>query len=246
MIKIYFIVLIIILYILYIYNNSTIELMDNPDIILSPGGLLGYYVLGICHYIKNNYDITNKKIIGFSAGSLNNIFLSLNKKYDTIFLSELFKLKLNGNMPLPYLLNKTIQIMKDNFTINHFDTTNKFIAVTTNYNKLEGYNKFLTTNQLMNCCIASSFIPLITYRDIFFFYDGKSSIDGGLLYYKYKDKINCNNLLLLNYNIFKRYKNYNIPGSSLLKKNCSIYQLYILGYNDAKHNKIMLDKYLNI
>jgi len=246
MINLYYIILIIILYCLYTLYNSNIDIIDNPDIILSPGGLLGFYVLGICHYIKNNYNITNKKIIGFSAGSLNNIFLSLDKEYDNIFLQELFKLKLYGNMPLPYLLNKSINIMNTNFNIDKFDTTNKFIAVTTNYNKLEIYNKFLTTNQLMNCCIASSFIPLITYKDIFYFYNGKSSIDGGLLYYKYKNKLKYRKILWLNYNIFKRYKKYYIPGYSLLYKNCSIYELYILGYNDASKNKNILDEYLNI
>ena len=244
MIKLYFILLLIIsIYILY---KPTIDLIDNPDIILSPGGLLGFYVLGICHYIKNNYNLTDKKIIGFSAGSLNNVFLSLNKEYDNIFLKELFKLNLNGTMSLPYLLNKTINIMNDNFNIDKFNTTNKYIAVTTNYNKLEAYNKFLTTVQLTNCCIASSFIPLITYRDIFYFYEGKSSIDGGLLYYKYKKQIKFRKILWLNYNIFKRYKKYCIPGSSLLKKNCSIYDLYILGYNDAVKNKSILDEYLII
>ena len=149
--------------------KPTIDLMDNPDIILSPGGILGFYVLGICHFIKNNYDITNKKIIGFSAGSLNNIFMAMNKKEDILFLSKLFKLNLNGNMSLPYLLDKTIHIINENYTINQFDTTHKYMAVTTNYNKLEGYNEFLTTNQLTNCCIASSFIPFITYKDLFFF-----------------------------------------------------------------------------
>ena len=243
---IYAIVFILIVFLLYKLYKPTIYLMDNPDIILSPGGLLGFYVLGICHFIKNNYDITNKKIIGFSAGSLNNIFMAMNKKEDKLFLSKLFQLNLDGNMPLPYLLNKTINIINENYTINQFDTTNKYMAVTTNYNKLEGYNEFLTTNQLTNCCIASSFIPFVTYKDLFFFYNGKTSMDGGLLYYEYKRQLHSKKILWLNYNVFKRYKKYSFPGYSLLKKNCSIYQLYILGYNDAIQNKSILDEYLNI
>ena len=83
--KIYFIVFMVILYNLY---KPTINLIRNPDIILSPGGLLGFYVLGICHYIKNHYNIDNKNIVGFSAGSLNTIFLSLDKSYDNPFLKD--------------------------------------------------------------------------------------------------------------------------------------------------------------
>lgn len=238
----YFIIVMIICYILY---KPKINLIDNPDIILAPGGLLGFYVLGICHFIKNNYDLHEKKIIGFSAGSLNSIFLSLHKEYDHIFLNELFKLNLHGTMSVPFLLNKTINLI-NNFNINKFDTNNMYIAVTTNYNKLEGYNKFFNISDMTNCGISSSFIPLITYNDIFYFYKGKCSIDGGFLYNKYKKTIKSTKPLLLNYKMFKRYNKYNIPGYGLLNKNCSIYELYLLGYNDAFRNKATLDEHLII
>lgn len=229
----------------YIFYKPKINLIDDPDIILAPGGLMGFYVLGICHFIKNHYNITNKKIIGFSAGSLNTIFMALDKEYDNIFLKELFKSNLNGNMYVPFLLNKTIEII-NKFNINKFDTTNKYIASITNYNKLEGYNKFLNTNDMTKCCISSSFLPLVTYNDIFYFYKGKCSIDGVFLYKKYKKTIKTTKPLMLNYKMFKRYNKYNIPGYGLLNKKCSIYDLYILGYRDAFINKEMLDEYLNV
>lgn len=239
--KMYFIVFMVILYNLY---KPTINLIRNPDIILSPGGLLGFYVLGICHYIKNHYNIDNKNIVGFSAGSLNTIFLSLDKQYDIRFLKELFKLNLHGTMPLPYILNKTIDLMNDMFNIENFNITNKYIAVTSNYSKLDGYNKFLNVSDMTKCCISSSFIPLITYRDIFYFYNGKCSLDGGLFYYKYKKQIKSRKILWLNYKLFKRYNKYNIPGYSLLCRNYSIYELYRLGYSDSVKNKSILDTYL--
>lgn len=232
--------------ILYNLYKPTINLIRNPDIVLSPGGLLGFYVLGICHYIKNNYNIDNKNIIGFSAGALNTIFLSLDKKYDILFLKELFKLNLHGTMPLPYILNKTIHLMNNMFNIDNFNMTNKYIAVTSDYTRLDGYNKFLNVTDMTKCCISSSFIPLITYRDIFYFYNGKCSLDGGLFYYKYKKQIKSRKILWLNYKLFKRYNKYNIPGYSLLCKNYSIYELYRLGYNDAVKNKSILDTYLII
>lgn len=232
---------IIFLFIVYHLYKPRIKLINDPDIVLSPGGLLGFYVLGICHYIKHNYNIDDKKIIGFSAGSFNTIFLALDKKYDDHFLKELFKLNLHGTMPLPYILNKTIQLMKDTFDIQQFNITNKYIAVTSNYNQLESYNKFLNVNDMIKCCVSSSFIPMLTYRDIFYFYNGKCSIDGGLFYYKYKKQIKHRKLLWLNYKLFKRYNKYNIPGYSLFHKNSSIYELYMLGYNDAIKHKHILD-----
>jgi len=44
--------LIMFLLLFYILYKPNIKLIRNPDIILSPGGLLGFYVLGICHFIK--------------------------------------------------------------------------------------------------------------------------------------------------------------------------------------------------
>lgn len=232
---------IVFIFILYHVYKPKINLIQDPDIVLAPGGLMGFYVLGICHFIKNNYNIDDKKIIGFSAGSFNTIFLALDKKYDDHFLKELFKLNLHGTMPLPYILNKTIKLMKDLFHIDHFNITNKYIAVTSNYTKLDSYNQFLNVNDMINCCISSSFIPMVTYRDIFYFYNGTCSIDGGLFYYKYKKQIKHRKVVWLNYKLFKRYNPYNIPGYSLLRRNYSIYELYTLGYNDAIKHKDILD-----
>jgi hypothetical protein len=229
---------------LYIYYKPSIHLIKDPDIILSPGGLLGFYVLGICHYIKNHYDIQYKKIIGFSAGSLNTLFLSLDKKYDILFLSELFKLNLHGTMQLPKLLKDTIDLMNKQFSIDQFNIKDKYIAVTSNYNRLDGYNTFLNVSDMTKCCISSSFIPFVTYRELFYFYHGKCSVDGGLLYNIYKKKVKHRKILWLNYKLFKRYNKFNIPGYSLLNRSCSIYDLYILGYKDSIENKHILDRYL--
>jgi len=128
--------------------------------------------------------------------------------------------------------------------MKQFDTKNRYIAVTTNYNNLEGYNKFLNVSDMTKCCISSSFIPMITFKDIFYFYNGKCSLDGGLLYNKYKRQIKNRNILFLNYKLFKRYNSYNIPGYGLLQKQCSIYELYLLGYSDSVKHKSMLDHIL--
>ena len=239
-----YILLLTFVVVVYALYKPSINLINDPDIILPPGGLLGFYVLGICHFIKTNYNIEKKKVIGFSAGSFNTIFLSLDKDNDHKFLTELFKLNLHATMQLPVLLHKTIKLMNELFDITDFNTANKYIAVTTDYNRLDGYNQFLNMSDMTECCISSSFIPFVTYNDLFYFYKGRCSVDGGLLYSRYKKKVKSCKPLLLNYKLFKRFNKYNIPGYGLLYKNCTIYDLYILGYHDAIKNKTILDDYL--
>lgn len=219
-----------------------IDLIQDPDILVGPGGILGYYVLGICHFIKNNYDIKDKKIIGFSAGSLNTLFLSLDTTHDHSFLRSLFRLNLSCTMYLPSLLKKTIQLMHDTLDLSMFDTTNKYIAVS-NYTRLVGYNEFLTLKDMTDCCISSSFIPFITYSDLFYIYRGKSCVDSGVLYPSYKRNIKHKKILYLNYKLFKRFNPHDIPGYGLMHKQYTIYDMYLLGYSDATRNKSLLDDY---
>lgn len=228
---------------MYTWNRPRIQVIKDPDIILSPGGLLGFYVLGISHFIKKNYNMKSKKIIGFSAGALNSIFLSMDKKHDDLFLTKLFQLNLHGRMSLPYILKKTIHLMNSILHIDMFDTKDKYIAVTTDYSRLVGYDQFLNIKDMTDCCISSSFIPFVTYYDLFYFYKGKCCMDGGLLYPHYKRSMKGKHILYLNYTLFKRFNRYHIPGYGLLKKNYSIYELYTLGYSDATQNKSILDAY---
>ena len=47
-------------------------------VVSTPGGLFGFYFMGISAYIKENYNLTNYIFTGASAGSWNSLFLSLN------------------------------------------------------------------------------------------------------------------------------------------------------------------------
>ena len=62
----------IILYCLFI-----LSLGYNGLISIKPGGLKGFYVLGICKYIKENYCLEDYYFYGSSAGSWNTIYLTL-------------------------------------------------------------------------------------------------------------------------------------------------------------------------
>ena len=226
-------------------KNIEFNIINDPDIIISPSGNLGFYLLGICHYIKNNYDYKNKKIVGFSAGSLNSIFMNIDKKYDDYFLNHIFKLNLNG-------ITKPIDIMKEinkiaktiDICSNMNKNNNSYISIST-INSLNCYNEFLTTKELIRCYNSSCFIPFITYDHLLNFYNGKLSFDSGLYYRKYLSYIKTNPLII-NTEMFGRFKrnNFSILLTGLKKINNTIEELYNFGYLDAVRNKKILDNYL--
>jgi hypothetical protein len=212
----------------YKVNNDII-----PDIIICPGGRYGAYHLGICHYIKNNFNISNKKIVGFSVGSWNSLFMAIDNKYNNESLRKIFRIK---SKKIPDLLKKTKDSIEC-YTINDYNLKNIYIASTT----IEGltiYNNFLTLDDVTRCCTASSFIPYLTYNDMFYFYKNKLSFDGGMYCKKYinSKKTSNPNPLVITYKMFGRYENMNILKDLTNKTKPSSYQLYIKGYNDAIKN----------
>ena len=210
-----------------------------PDILISPAGRYGSYQLGICHYIKNNFDIKNKKILGFSAGSWNTVFLTMNEKYDNECLKKLFKIK---TKKITGILNHTKTIVEE-YKITDFNIENIYIASST-LNGLVIYNKFITIEDLTRCCTASSFIPYLTYNDIFYFYKNKFSIDGGIYCKKYIKTL-PSTTLIISFKMFGRYQNMNIFKEMIKKNKPSSYSLYIKGYHDASLHHSYFEKYFS-
>lgn len=210
---------------------------DTPDIVISPGGRYGMYSLGICHYVKNNFDIKNKKILGFSSGSWNGLFMCMKKKYLNDALREGFKI---NNVSLPNMLKKTIHIVKK-YKINQFNINNLYIG-SCHFNKHIIYNNFITIDDAIRCCISSSFVPFMTYNDIIYIYKNKISFDGGFYYNNYKKTLPPSTLII-SFRMFGRYKNSNMITEKFNKNKPSAYQLYIKGYRDAVKNHAYFEKY---
>ena len=209
------------------------------DIVISPGGRYGMYNLGICHYIKNHFDIKNKKIVGFSAGSWNALFMCMKKEYMSDAIKKSFSL---NKETVPNMLKKTINIL-EKYNIADFDINHLYIA-TSSFNKTIIYNKFMLLEELTRCCTSSSFIPILTYKDIFYFYKNRLTYDGGLHYKKFKKTLSSKTLII-SFKMFGRYKNANIFKERLKKCKTSAYQLYIKGYHDAIKNHSYFEQYLN-
>ena len=240
-------VLFFIFLLLSVFYNLRKKIIDdlNPDIVLSPGGYNGFYQLGICHYIKNNFDIQNKKILGFSAGSWAGLFLCLNKEHSNECIKNVFK-QINKWCPLPKMPGIFKKAL-ENYTYADFDISNLHIGMT-EINKRTVYihTEFLTIKDCVNSCIGSSFVPYVTYNDVVYFYNNKCVLDGGFFYKKYMKNIDTNKTLLINTKLFRpKFNKKGIPCMGFVKPRRSLYELYLLGYNNARNNHDYLKKYLH-
>jgi hypothetical protein len=235
-----------------------------PDIIISPSGYRGYYTLGICHYIKKHFPLSlqNKKIIGFSSGSFNGLYLTMKNREKN---KKLLKLLLNMGKykNLNEMTNKFKNKFVKRFCLNDFN--NNLSVGLSHFKQLGIYNNFNTIEEMIECCYGSSFIPYVTMNRIKYIYNKKITLDGALYYKKYRtmlvkdtdtnqekneknNEINNeknnekNKILIINPKMFGRYKK-TLSIRNLIKPKCGTYQLFLFGYNDAKQHHNILKHY---
>jgi hypothetical protein len=222
----------------YIKN---IENIEKPDIILSPSGYYGFYTLGICHYIKTHFSIENKKIFGFSSGSFNGLYLTINNKEKRKKLLKML-LKMGKYNNLNEMSVKFKKNIIKKFEINDFNK-NLYIGLT-HFKQMCIYNNFNSINELIDCCYGSSFIPFVTINKMMYFYNKKLTVDGVFYYRKIKHISSYENkILLINPKMFGRYKK-TLSIRNIFKPKCGINLLFLFGYYDAKKNHNILKHYL--
>lgn len=209
----------------------------DSDIILAPGGYKGIYMIGICHYIKNHFNLSSKSCVGFSCGSFNALFMKLKPELDHKYLRLLFAL--NHRLSMSQMLSNVVSTVKTNFVYKDFDLRQTKIGITTS-SGLELFQDFDSIEDVTDCCRCSSFVPFITQNDVFLFYKNKLTLDGGV-YYKRLKKTKRKESLLVSSSMFGRYKDSLISG--FRKPKCSYYQLYLYGYSDAQKNHAFLASY---
>ncbi len=207
------------------------------DILLSPGGFKGIYMIGICHYVKNHFPVRDKSIAGFSCGSFNALFMRLNPRLDHVFLRHMFAMDKNAS--IHKILTDTVHTVRDHFVYEDFDLRQTHIGVTT-LKGIELYRDFSCMSDLLACCKSSSFIPFVTQREGLLFYKNKMTFDGGV-YYKRIKKNKKKETLLITSSMFGRYMEHLLIG--LRRPKCSYYQLYLNGYRDAQKHHAFFEPY---
>ena len=248
---------------LFLEDNNFIK--NKKLISISPGGLRGFYELGVLSYIKDNYNMDNYIFSGASAGAWNALFMCY--KNDTKqFVFDLLDYKLtqiNNIKELKYFLKYKLISKYDS---NDFDLRRLFVGVTTLRKFKPVTNIFSDFNSLedaINCCIASSHIPLIT-GGLTNRYHNMYTFDGGFSKYPYLNftenvlHITPSMWTKMNNEVDYKYANFNVKDKKafldsftslnvilelfLMIKNRNYMELFDNGYLDAKNNKEMLDK----
>jgi hypothetical protein len=230
----------------YINNN---EFIKNKKLIsISPGGYKGFYVLGICKYIKDHYNLENYIFSGASAGAWNSLLLCFKRDMKEI-QEQLVDNSIQNASSIFDMEQKIKSKLLSKYTIDDFDLRRLFIGVTTvnqyTYNTtiFSGFNSLEDT---VNCCIASSHIPMVT-GGLTNIYQNFFSFDGGFSKYPY---LNITKPVLhitpgiWNKNDTNKNRKLRITDyTTLFSKNKFIFiDMVDKGYRDAHENKEELDK----
>lgn len=239
----------------YFYDNY---LLKNKKVLnIYPAGIKGFYEMGICTFIKENYNLENIVFSGASAGAWNSLLLSY-KGNITQFKNIIFEINYDQNKSI-FQLQKSLKkkILKE-FSTQDFDLKKIFIGVTVLENfqfKTYIYTDFYSLEDALDCIIASSNIPFITGK-LFYFYNNKLSFDGGFrddpfIHHPYKS-IFIHPSLFNPYNILNDDTNSNNEMDSMINDNHFIVDnnkfldLFIQGYEDAQKYQDVIKKKLEL
>ena len=237
----YYIAFAVALYYLY-PNTKSYKLL--PDVIIGPGGVLGFYSLGICHYLVNHFRLYDKHIAGFSSGALNTLFMRVCPKKRTPSLRHIFGCKETSSM---LLLNELMEYVEKKTKITDYDLRNTSIGIS-HLDGISLYDTFLTIEQVVRCCKSISFVPYVTNETGLNFYNDKISMDGYFLYGYFMQHY-TNPPLVVTPGMFGRFKNPWLANMMFVfgihpLQSTSIYQMYLNGYHDASKNKAYFEQYL--
>jgi hypothetical protein len=237
----------------FLDDNEYIK--DKKLISISPGGFKGFYVMGVCKFIKDNYNLDNYIFSGASAGAWNSLLLCFNRDINEI-QNKIIDMTLQNTNKISDI-EKRIKIkMLENYQTSDFELRKLFIGVTTfdNYNYKTNttiFTGFDSLEDALDCCIASSHIPLVTggftnvYRDIL-------SFDGGFSRYPYLNT--TRSLLHITPRIWKKdSSNKTITSMSIhdyttlfSKAQYQFSEMVEKGYKDSINNKKVLDEVFDI
>ena len=171
----------------FLLNNMIIAVPNmnktkNPKVIsISTGGFRGFSQLGICKYIKENYDLSDYIFSGASAGAWNSLFLSFKGDFP-----EFEKKVLDNNIIYSKNIRELEILVKHkiltNFKTDDFELDKIYVGVTTLHtfgSKVTIYSNFTDLEDALEACVASSHIPYLTKNGFINMYRNTITFDGG-------------------------------------------------------------------
>lgn len=223
---------------------------EKKVITISPGGFRGFYMLGLCKYLKENYELEDYVFSGASAGAWNSLFLSL-KENDDDFINYIFDIDYTNVESLQLIEENVKKAVLNNYKTEDFNLKKVYVG-TTVWKRFRFrtviYNDFFDLEDAINCCIGSSHIPFVT-GNLFYKYRNLLTFDGGFSKYPYIDGKYADVHITPSYwedrkkNKLSQPANLNIKDYTTLfsKKEHDLKIMYLQGYEDAKNNQHVLD-----
>jgi len=217
-------------------NDNVAGFKDKKLVSISPGGFYGFYVMGVCSYIRENYNTSDCIFSGASAGAWNSLYMTFNK--DWRFLNEmLVRNQLYANKNIFQLEEKMKTMILDDCDDDDFDLDRLYIGVTT-VGRTNIFCDFNGLEDALNCCIASSHIPFITGTAMHR-YKNVVSFDGGFSEYPYLGV----GKVALHITPTIWYNDHALRYNLFHKKSFDLEKLFEKGYDDSRvYGKDVLDK----
>jgi hypothetical protein len=236
----YYIAALVALY--YLYPSKSYKVL--PEVIIGPGGVLGFYSLGICHYLVNHFELRDKHIAGFSSGAFNTLFMRVKPKKRTHSLRHIFGCKETSSM---LLLNELMEYVEKKTTLSDYNLSKTSIGIS-HLDGISLYDTFHSIEQVVRCCKSSSFVPYVTNETGVNYYNDKISMDGYFLYGYFMQHYTTPPLVITP-GMFGRFKNPWLANIMFVfgvhpLQDTSIYQMYLNGYHDAVCNHRYFEAYL--
>jgi len=229
----------------YIFRpKSEPEPCPLSDIVIGPGGVQGFYSLGVCHYIVNHFKLSDKSIIGFSSGAFTAMFMRIESDKRNELLRGIFNCYDISNI---CILKKIIHYLVNNTKLDDYNMELTSVGVS-HLDDIHVYNQFLNIEHAVRCCQNSCFVPFITVDNGLQFYNHKIAFDGYLYYNSFLEQYTTRPLIITP-RMFGRFNNAFITNLLFVfgihdMKYTTIYQLYLLGYRDASNNHSFFEDYL--
>tara|TARA_Y100001935_G_scaffold208345_1_gene177865 strand:- start:9919 stop:10698 length:780 start_codon:yes stop_codon:yes gene_type:complete len=229
-------------------TNDFIEKKKTKKIItISPGGLAGFYMLGIITYINENYDTSEFEILGASAGAWNTLPMVYKGSINTIVNDILMNYKyVDGEHDVSTIYQLQFNLKKlllQNYHDDNFDLERANIATTcitkTGFEQVIISN-LTTLEQATDCCIASSHIPFISGKGVPKI-NNKRLFDGGFDKFPPSELEHCLNI---SPNMWRTDLNSHLKELLNIKKLHTFEGFYEQGYYECKQNRNIIDKYL--
>ena len=238
----------------YLFNQSLAApityIKKTPKVItLSTGGYKGFTQLGICKYIKENYDLSDYAFSGASAGAWNSLFLSFKRDFpefkDKVLDNTLDKIKNIRELEI-LVKNKILT----SFNTDDFELDKLYVGVTTLHtfgSKVTIYSNFTDLEDAVEACVASSHIPYLTKSGFINMYRNTVTFDGGFS----KNPYLPNAVINITPDLWTKEKKEKSPSNTfkisdyttLFSRNqYSFNEMIEKGYYDSKQNKEYLDK----